>query len=429
MAKCHIIGILDSGLPSLATPVREVLTGASLLIGVQRTLDLVASEIPASVQMRSMDGVLGKVADWCQESLQKHKDVVVLATGDPLCHGIAPLLIQKLGSKDIEIHPNLSTIQLAAARAGVAWQGFMICSIHSHDAGAWQIGASPEHRLYPLMQHIRRGKALAILTSPANGPERIAEMMLMEKCSDGWQMVVAEHLQQEDEAVIGPLSIEDIPGRQFASPNVVLLWHQGKFVQKPRFGIADNNFSQRRPERGLITKREVRAVSLAAMQLKSDATVWDIGAGSGAVGLEAARLCPDGHVFAFEKNRSDLTLIEENRQMLQISNYTLLHAKAPDRLAELPDPDAVFIGGSGGQLKELIDLVLGRLKPDGWLVINLVTLENLNSATECLKRLNCHWELSLVSVARSSPILNMQRLSAENPVWVISASPLIEESS
>lgn len=421
-ASCHIIGILDSGLASLATEAREQIAQAELVIGVARTLGLMRDGVGGQTELRPMDGQLSAVAGWCAEALAAGRRVVVLASGDPLCHGIAPLLLKQLPAGRCVVIPNLSTLQLAAARAGIAWQGFQICSIHSRDAGEWHLGASPGHGLYSLMQQINHGQSLAILTSPANGPDRIARMMLLQGCEAGWQMVVAERLQQPQERVMGPLTMAEAAERLFAALNVVLLWRDGLPPRRPRLGIPDQQFAQRRPEKGLITKREVRAVSLAALQLKRDSVVWDIGAGSGSVGLEAALLSSQGHVYALEKNGADLANIEANRHRLQLSNYTALHAKAPQGLDTLPDPDAVFIGGSGGNLALLIDLVLQRLRPQGWLVINLVTLENLHTATESLKQLGAQWELSQVTIARSQPILNMQRLSAENPVWVVAAT-------
>jgi precorrin-6Y C5,15-methyltransferase (decarboxylating) len=109
--------------------------------------------------------------------------------------------------------------------------------------------------------------------------------------------------------------------------------------------------------------------------------VWDIGAGSGSVGLEAARLAPHGHVWAIEKNAGDAANARANAARFRISNYSLFDGKAPQHLDTWPDPDAVFIGGSGGELAELIRLILARLKPGGRLVMNFVTLENLATAT------------------------------------------------
>ena len=190
-----------------------------------------------------------------------------------------------------------------------------------------------------------------------------------------------------------------------------------------RFGLADDAYHQRQPDKGLITKQEVRAVSLARLQLRADSRVWDIGAGSGSVGLEAARLCPQGHVWAIEKNEADVAIARQNVQAFGVSNHTLVHGKAPEGLEAWDDPDAVFIGGSGGELAELIALCLRRLRPGGWLVMNFVTLENLATATQALAALQARWDVLQLQAARSKPILHMHRMAAENPVWIVCAQP------
>jgi precorrin-6Y C5,15-methyltransferase (decarboxylating) len=204
----------------------------------------------------------------------------------------------------------------------------------------------------------------------------------------------------------------------------VLLWRVTPAPRPVRFGLADGEYVQRQPEKGLITKQEVRAVSLARLQLRADSVVWDIGAGSGSVGLEAARLCAAGHVYAIEKNDADHAIATQNHAAFGVSNYTLVHGKAPEGLDAWPDPDAVFIGGSGGELATLITGILARLRPGGTLVMNFVTLENLATATGALAALaeqGIEWDVLQLQAARSKPILHMHRMAAENPVWIVCA--------
>ena len=208
----------------------------------------------------------------------------------------------------------------------------------------------------------------------------------------------------------------------FPDPNVVVLSLKCPWRPPVRFGLADDGFVQRQPDKGLITKREVRALSLARLQLRDDSIVWDIGAGSGALGLEAARLCPRGFVHAVEKNAADAEIARENRRRLGVTNYRLTQARAPEGLTDWPDPDAVFIGGSGGELPALIRLALTRLRDQGWLVMNFVTLENLNLAMTLLKELHVRWDLTQLQAARSQPLLDMHRLVPENPVWILAAT-------
>src|SRR5450830_1835167 len=221
--------------------------------------------------------------------------------------------------------------------------------------------------------------------SAANSPDRIARLLLAEGLGDDYQMAVAENLLQAEERLHTELSPAQAATLHFAELNVVLLWRLRRAPQPLCLGLPDSAYEQRQPDKGLITKQEVRAVSLARLQLRPASVVWDIGAGSGSVGLEAARLCRRGHVWAIEKNEADHAIASRNHARAGLSNYSLQLGRAPEGLGEWPDPDAVFIGGSGGELAELIALVLQRLRPGGHLVMNFVTLENLATATAALQ--------------------------------------------
>jgi len=419
---CRIIGVLDNGSAGLTTEALAQLRSADVVIGGYRTLELFADEIRTDAERRDLTGNLPQVPAWISTTRATGKRVVVLATGDPLCHGIASFLIGKLGRECVEILPNLSMLQLACAQLGLAWQNVRIASVHSRDAGEWTIGATPEHGLYHLLSVLRQSGLTAVFTSPENDPARIARMLQIESLANEFEMAVAECLLQDREQVSAWLTIDAAAGRRFADPNIVLLRRRQPAVREAIFGLPDDRFNQRKPDKGLITKREVRAVSLARMALLPDSIVWDIGAGSGAVGLEAARLCPQGHVYAIEKNEADAAIALSNRASLRVSNYTLLHGRAPAGLENWPDPDAVFIGGSGGELRELIALCLRRLRPNGNLVMNFATLENMATAVDTLKATGAQWDVLQLQAARSKPILDMHRMQAENPIWIICAS-------
>lgn len=419
--RCRIVGVLDDGAASLGAPALQALADADLVIGAKRTLALLESRIQPEAERRAIGG-LAAVAEDIRQAQAAGKRCVVLATGDPLCHGIAGYLGMQLCLDAIEVLPNLSTIQLACARVGLVWQDLKIESVHAKDAGEWPgPGAEPSHGLYALAQSLRRHARLAVLTSPDNTPDRIARMMQAEGLTDDFQIAVAERLLQAGERIVTGLSIAEAAQARFADPNVVLLWRQSARATPVRFGLPDASYEQRHPDKGLITKLEVRAVSLARLQLREDSIVWDIGAGSGAVGLEAARLCPAGHVYAIEKNEDDVAIAGRNRAAMGVGNHTLVHAKAPQAMDGWADPDAVFIGGSGGELAELIALCLRRLRAGGQLVMNFVTIENLGTATATLAELGADWDVVMLQASRSKPILHMHRLAAENPVWVVCA--------
>lgn len=418
---CRLIGVLDNGAEGLSAQALRHVQEADVVIGGQRTLALFAAQLRPHAQTHDLGARLAQVPGWIEQARAAGHKTVVLATGDPLCHGIGKYLSEKIGRDALAVLPNVSTLQLACARLRLPWQDAAICSVHSKDAGEWTPGAGPEHGLYALLQTLGRHHLIGLFTSPENTPARVARMLLSEGLDAHWRMAVVERILQADERVLPDLAIAQAAQQDFADPNIVLLWRTAAHRPEVRFGLADESYLQRKPEKGLITKREVRAVSLARLQLRADSIVWDIGAGSGAVGLEAARLCPDGHVYAIEKNAEDAAIAGQNRARLCITNYSLTHAKAPQGLETWPDPDAIFLGGSGGELQELVRLCLQRLRPDGWLVMNFVTLENQADALTALKACGAMWDVTQIQAARSQPILHMHRLAAENPVWVVCA--------
>lgn len=425
---CTIVGILDDGWRGLSEAARASLCNASLVVGVDRTLALVRPQLDAACDVRTMDGTLARVPAWIEEALNAGRPVAVLATGDPLCHGIASYLIGQFGAERIAVLPAPSTLQIACARFRKVWQDLTIASCHSHDAGEWHLGATPAHGLYAVMRAIALHPRVFAFTSPSNDPARLARALLTAGYADAVRLSVASRLLLPDEAVFTDLAAADAAGMNFAEPSVLLV-EKTEVTDTPTFGLEDVEYLQRAPEKGLITKQEARAVSLAKLRLKNNAVVWDIGAGSGSVGLECARLAPLGHVWAIEKNSGDAANARDNAQRARIGNYTLVQGKAPGELDGWPDPDAVFIGGSGGELAGLIHLILGRLRAGGRLVMNFVTLENLATATSTLSELNAEWDVVQLQASRSQPILEMHRLAAQNPVWIVSARNPVKENT
>lgn len=422
-ARCDLIGVLDDGAASLSAESQAAIRAARRVIGGTRVLAGCASLIDPAAERLDLTGRVGQVADWVAESLAAGQPVAVLATGDPLCFGIGALLARRLVAGRLRVRPNLSTLQLACARFLLPWQDARWVSVHRGDSGDWQPGAGPEHALHALAQVLsgsaEPGATVGVLTGPANGPARIARLLLAEGLEDAFEMRVAERLMQPQERLIAAVAAAELARADFAEPNLVLLRRIRPAPALPAFGLPDALYRQRTPERGLITKREVRAVALALLELHPADRVWDIGAGSGSVGLEAARLCPRGQVYAIEKTRDDLALIEENRRRLGVANYSIRAGLAPADCADWPDPDAVFVGGSGGQLQSILDTALARLRPGGRLVLALVLLENLSAALAWLAARGADWSLTQIQAARSRPLAGAHRLQAETPVWLI----------
>ena len=319
---CCLLGILDDGWAGLSDGARQRLAVANVVIGAGRTLALIRPHLAPNAELRDMDGQLGQVPGWIAAARNAGLAVVALATGDPLCHGIASWLTGKLGADDFEIIPAVSTLQLAFARFQTAWQDIRIATCHSTDAGEWFVGASPTHGLYKLMRTIARHPRVALFTGPENDPARLARALIEAGYAADAKLSVACRLLLPDETVYRDLTPAEAAGIDFPQPNIVLV--ERTLQAAPAFGLEDGEYIQRSPEKGLITKQEARALSLAKLRLRPDAMVWDIGAGSGSVGLEAARLAPEGHVWAIEKNEGDAANARANAAQFRIGNYTLI---------------------------------------------------------------------------------------------------------
>ncbi|WP_062198073.1 bifunctional cobalt-precorrin-7 (C(5))-methyltransferase/cobalt-precorrin-6B (C(15))-methyltransferase [Massilibacterium senegalense] len=396
MAKSvKVIGIQDSGIESLLPLYQSFIKNSTMLVGGERQLAFFPDYHSEKVIIK---GGLKQVI----EKMKDHDgDVVVLASGDPLFYGIGGYLADKLQA---EIYPSLSSIQLAFSKMKEKWQDATFLSVHGRP-------------LKGLAQKIDEKKLVAILTDEENTPSAIATYLQTFHMTE-YEAFVGEDLGGKDEKV-GFYTLDEMKNTAFHPLNVMILkqitpgptWH---------LGIPDEEFSQRKPDKGLITKREIRVLSLANLRLKEDSIVWDIGTCTGSMAIEAQRIARNGEVFAIEKNEADIENCKLNMRKFR-TDFTVVHGKAPDRLDEFKDPDAIFMGGTGGNLRDLISYCTGRLKKDGTIVINAVTIDNFTDAFSILKEAGFKVDVGLYQVSRSKPILHMTRFEALNPIYSITA--------
>jgi len=420
---CTVVGVLDDGPEALPPAARAAIAEADLLIGGRGALALYAP-LATAAERRDLTGAVAEVPAWVAAAAAAGRRAVVLASGDPLCHGIGERLVAALGAERCRVLPAPSLVQLACARLGWPVAETAVASVHGGAATEWSAqAAGPDHPLSGVLRALEGSERVAAYTAAATGAGWLARQLQAVGYTDAeLQVAVAARLGRSDELIQPPMPLSAAAEGTYPQPHVALLRRTTPSAGPP-FAPADGAFEQRCPQRGLITKREVRAVALAGLALTPESRVWDIGAGSGAVALEAARLCPRGHVWAVERRAEDLAVAEVNRRRRRAGNVTLQHGCAPEGLDGWPDPDAVFIGGSGGALGELIDLCLQRLRPGGRLVVNVVTLENLQRATARLEAAaGAAWEAVQLQAHRSHELAGMRAFRAENPVWIITAT-------
>ncbi len=403
----YVVGVGPEGADSLTPRARALVEKAELLAGGQRVLDLFPDVAAERVLIgATVDEVLAALA-----GRRRERRVVVLATGDPNYFGITRPLLRHVPAADLEIVPNVSALQWAFAKAREPWDDATFLTVHGRSMDGL-VGAVRGH-----------GK-VCLFTDDTNTPASIARALL-EAGLRGYRAVLCEDLGGPAERVRS-LTLDELAGIDAHPLNTVILLRSeaapsaaAPVAWTP--GLPEEMFDQRKPKLGLITKREVRVLSLARLALRPDSVMWDIGAGSGAVAIEAARLAPRGQVFAIEKNAEDVEIARANVTRFGVAHVTVVHARAPEGLDRLPDPDAVFVGGSGGALLEILAIAAQRLRPGGRVVVNAITLETLHDTVRSYRQLGLAHEAILVSVARSKPLLDMMSFEALNPVYIVTA--------
>ena len=343
------------------------------------------------------------------------KRIVVLASGDPGFFGIARYLGEKLGRETIAITPAVSSMQYAFARIKESWEDAAFTSAHSGP-------------IDKIIETVRSSHKIAILTGHKNTPRQIAGTLLAAGIDD-CRVHICQDLGTVEERIVST-NLSGVSRLKLSALCVMILLRG--YVPEVQgahqlLGIEEAGFQQRK-KGSLITKHEIRAVSLAKMRLTESSIIWDIGAGSGSVSIEASLLAGKGLVCAIEKNSADAAIIRCNIERFKRPNIKLIQAEAPSALDDLPQPTAVFIGGSGGKLAPILDCVCGRLVGDGRVVCNLATMENVNLAAGRLKASGFTAEITLVSVARGRDIAGLTRLEPLNPVFIVAGSRSVENS-
>ncbi|GAB7387062.1 bifunctional cobalt-precorrin-7 (C(5))-methyltransferase/cobalt-precorrin-6B (C(15))-methyltransferase [Bacillaceae bacterium] len=396
-----VIGIGDNGKESLLPLYLHWIEESERLVGGERHLAFFPDYRGEKVAIK------GGLASLVERLRDERKKTVVLASGDPLFYGIGGYLAKKL---PVEIYPNVSSLQLAFAKMGESWQDAHFESVHGRS-------------MRGLAQRIDGREKVALFTDEENNPNAIARYLLSFGMGE-YRAFVAENLGGDGERT-GWYELEEMAEKTFSPLNIVIL---RKVKEGPVWpvGIPDEEFAQRKPDKGLITKREIRVLSLVNLGLREDSIVWDIGTCTGSVAIEAARIARRGQVYAIEKNEQDLENCRANMRKFR-ADITVVHGKAPAGLDAFPDPDAVFIGGSGGELRELLQVCGARLKGNGRIVLNAATVETLHEAVQTLAKAGFSTRITLVQIARSKPILQMNRFEALNPVYILTAQREHEE--
>jgi precorrin-6Y C5,15-methyltransferase (decarboxylating) len=410
VSRISVIGI---GYTPLSERARQMIMGSDIILASGRLLDVFRQygeydEAKDKVQL--LNNVNETIA-----FVRKHHGthaIALLASGDPLFFGIGRMVIKEFGKDAVEICPQLSSVQLAFSRINEPWDDALLISLHG--------GKDPEKRkrlkygIVDIPGLLVRHHKIAVLTDRENNPSVIAEALKSSAIDQSSLRIhVCEKLGYKDERITAGTP-EKIAAREFSEPNVVILQHAGG-REEIGFGLTENEIIH---SRGLITKDEIRAVTIHKLRLPQEGVFWDIGSGSGSISIEADRVSPGLRIFAIEKDSEQIDNIRANCERLNAQNVAIIHGEAPEELLGLPSPARVFIGGSGGRLGEIIGLI-GEAMSSGIVVTNVVTIETLHEAITSLEKNGFTVDVAEVSVSKSRVIAGKKHMSALNPVFIL----------
>lgn len=437
----HVVGIGLDGVAGLTAPVRQIVEQATILVGSDRHLSYFPDHPAERLVMGSINGsiniILRKLRRrlktyFSQEITQANGDkgepeeeisslnplappcIVILVSGDPLFFNLGQLLLESFPPEHLTFHPHISSIQLAFSRVKISWQDAKFISVHGR---TWD----------ELINAVKQGvEKIAVITDERSNPKAIARLILSLDLAVAYQLWVCENLGNAGEKIQCFSDLSEVDLQTFSELNVVILVRQSAeknqpidLNQLPQIGIPDRYFVSFRARPELITKKEIRLLILGELALKPNQTIWDIGAGTGSVAIEIGRLFPTSNIYAIEKSAEAIALIEQNCQRFHMSNIVSIYGSAPEILYRLAVPDRIFIGGTGGFLRQILSLCGSYIAPRGIIVLAIAAIENLHTVITWAQTSGWQYQLLQVNLSRSIPLAETTQFSLLNPVTIV----------
>lgn len=388
-----VIGITDNPRPFFSPEALECIEKGKVFSGGRRHHDIVQALLPQGARWIDITVPLDAVFEQYRSA---GTDIVVFASGDPLFFGFANTLRRKMPEAKIVLYPSFNSLQMLAHRLLLAYHDMRIVSLTG--------------RPWPELDRalIEHAPTIGILTDHEHTPAAIARRML-EYGYTAYTMHVGEHLGNPDEEQVTTLTLEEAARRSFSMPNCLIL-HSERYTHSTDriklFGIPDSQFTLLDGREKMITKMPIRLLTLQALCLPQKHVLWDIGFCTGSVSIEARLQFPHLHVVAFEIRPECEAIMHENACRfgapgieVHIGDFLEIDAES------IPRPDAVFIGGHGGRLMEIMQKTLRYLTPDGCMVMNSVKAPKVVTDSHELWDEACH-KLGLRQEPATRIILN-----------------------
>ena len=403
--KFIVIGITDNPKPWFPPEVMDIIKQGRVFSGGKRHHEIVAPILPSDAEWIDVTVPLDAVFDYYYSLFTLHYSlpIIVFASGDPLFFGFANTIRRKMPEAEMELYPTFNSLQMLAHKLVMPYHDLRVVSLTG--------------RPWPEFDKalIERAEKIGVLTDKEHTPAAIAQRML-DYGYDAYQMSVGEHLGNPSLEKVTTLSLEEASHCDFSMPNCVILdsfIHHPSTISHP-FGLPDADFALLDGREKMITKMPIRLLTLQTLELPERHVFWDIGFCTGSVSIEARLQFPHLHIEAFEIRPECEAIIQENTRRFGAPGINIhIGDFLETDISSLPHPDAVFIGGHGGRLKEIMAKVLTVLSEDGVIVFNSVVAPKVIVDSRKLWDEACD-ELGL----QQEPPLHIQ-LNDNNPITIL----------
>ena len=369
--KFTVIGLTDSREQWFPPDVTSIIKAGKVFSGGKRHYEIVQHLLPANAVWIDITVPLENVFS----EYLPYDDIIVFASGDPLFYGYAVTLQREFPDAAIEVYPAFNSLQMLAHRLSLPYADMVSVSVTGRPWKNLDVALMSDQRL------------IGILTDRKKGPAEIARRIL-DYGYDNYKMSIGECLGNSIET-IRTLSLSEAAHTEFRNPNCVILLMTGR--RERFFGIPEELFSHLEGRANMITKMPIRLVSLAMLDLFGKSVMWDVGFCTGSVSIESKLQFPELDIVAFERREESRRLIEENCRRFGVPGIESVIADfmACD-LDSYPAPDAVFIGGHGGRLEEMVERIFQHLKPGGCVVFNSVSEDSCRAFSEAVQKCGRH---------------------------------------
>jgi precorrin-6Y C5,15-methyltransferase (decarboxylating) len=394
------ITIIGTGLTrdDISPRALKAIEDANVLIGGRRQLSFFPQHSAEKIETRKDAAALVKGL----KQRLKRKRVVVLASGDPNFFGIASLFYKNFDKNKITVIPSTTAFQWAFARIKEPWDDAVFISVHGRDMSA-------------LDKILLTEGTFVVYCDNNKTPAKVASYLTSkDKKLGACRAWVFDRLGEGDEKI--QLGVLNRFQKLLTSSLAMMIIKKEKAAEKPALGIPDKEFYH---QGGMITKRDIRILSLSRLNLRNKQVLWDIGAGSGSISIEAASIYPSLSIYAVEEREGRFKELKKNIQKFKLPNIHPVHGRAPDVLKSLPSPDSVFIGGTGGRLEQILRLAKRRVPDGGHVVINCVKMETLTFVQKLFKKWQWQYNITAVQISHLSSDTSPEIFKAENPVLIV----------